>query len=195
MYVFGSGWGDWIGFGLYQFRKNMRKVGYVCLLVAVVWVVLGESGWAAWVRVGGVMSVCVVSLDFMCLWQVQVYVYCARQIIAHLRCINPVAPYRYLLLNLYLSVADIANPYLFACSSRTWISLDIARFYEEHCQPSSGFAWPACPKDGNRAPIAGGGRDRHNLHRVCQPAVTALPRVVCVVWSQKTFFTKGFACL
>ena len=56
--------------------------------------------------------------------------------------------------NLYLSVADIANPDLFACSSRTWISLDIARFYEEHCQPSSGFAWPACPKNGNQAPIA-----------------------------------------
>ena len=40
---------------------------------------------------------------------------------------NPVAPYRYLLPNLYLSVADIANPDLFACGSRTWISLDIAQ--------------------------------------------------------------------
>ena len=28
---------------------------------------------------------------------------------------NPVAPYRYLLPNLYLSVADIANPGWFAC--------------------------------------------------------------------------------
>ena len=55
---------------------------------------------------------------------------------------NHVAPYRYLLPNLYLSVADIANPDLFACGSRTWISLDIARFYKEHCQPSSGSAWP-----------------------------------------------------
>ena len=59
---------------------------------------------------------------------------------------NPVSPYRYLLPNLYLSVADIANPDLLACGSRTWISLDIARFYEEHCQPTSGSAWPACPK-------------------------------------------------
>ena len=67
---------------------------------------------------------------------------------------NPVAPYRYLLPNLYLYGADIANPDLIACSSRTWISLDIARFYEEHCQPSSGSAWPACPNNGNRAPIA-----------------------------------------
>ena len=77
---------------------------------------------------------------------------------------NPVAPYRYLLSNLYLSVEDIANPDLFVCGSRTWISLDIARFYEEHCQPSSGSAWQDCPKNGNRAPIAGGGRGRQNLH-------------------------------
>ena len=39
---------------------------------------------------------------------------------------NTVAPYRYLLPNLYLSVADIANPDMFVCGSRTWISLDIA---------------------------------------------------------------------
>ena len=31
---------------------------------------------------------------------------------------NPVAPYRYMLPNLDLSVADIANPDLFACGSR-----------------------------------------------------------------------------
>ena len=42
---------------------------------------------------------------------------------------NPVAPHRYLLPNLYMSVVDIANPDLFAYGSRTWISLDIARFY------------------------------------------------------------------
>ena len=35
---------------------------------------------------GGVMSVCVVSLDYLCLWQVQVSVYFARRIPAHLRC-------------------------------------------------------------------------------------------------------------
>ena len=71
---------------------------------------------------------------------------------------NPVAPYRYLLPNLYLSVVDIANPDLFTCGMLTWISLDIVRFYEEHCHPSSGSAWPACPKNGDRAPIAGAGR-------------------------------------
>ena len=53
---------------------------------------------------------------------------------------NHVAPYRYLLPNLYLSVVDIANPDLFACGSRTLISLDITHFYEQHCQPSIGSA-------------------------------------------------------
>ena len=67
---------------------------------------------------------------------------------------------------LYLAVADIANPDLLACCGRTWISLDMARIYEEYSQPSSESAWPACPKHGNRAHIAGGGRGRHNLHKV-----------------------------
>ena len=70
---------------------------------------------------------------------------------------NPVAPYRYLIPNLYLSVADIANPDLFACGSRTWISLEIALFYEEHCQPSSGSAWPACQKNVIGPPLLGAG--------------------------------------
>ena len=32
------------------------------------------------------------------------------------------------------------------------------------CLPFSGSAWPTCPKTVNRAPIAGGGNVRHNLH-------------------------------
>ena len=40
----------------------------------------GLGGW------GGVMSVCAVSLNFLCIWQVQVSVYCARRIPAHHRC-------------------------------------------------------------------------------------------------------------
>ena len=43
--------------------------------------------------------------------------------------------YRYLPPNLYLSVVDIANPELFACGSRTWISLDIGRFYDSKSMP------------------------------------------------------------
>ena len=41
---------------------------------------MGESGW------GSVMSVCIVSLDSLYRWQVQVSVCCASRIPAHLRC-------------------------------------------------------------------------------------------------------------
>ena len=73
---------------------------------------------------------------------------------------NPVAPYRYLLPTVYLFMADIANPDLFVCNCRTWIYLDITHFYEEQPHPSSGSAWPDCPKTVNWAPLLGvGGLD------------------------------------
>ena len=65
--------------------------------------------------VGGVMSVRVVSQDYLCRWQVKESVYCAWQIPAHLRCTQCS-----ILLHImdicfltYLFVADIANPDLF----------------------------------------------------------------------------------
>ena len=51
--------------------------------------------------------------------------------------LNPVAPYQYLLPTMYFFVADITNPDLFACSYRTYIRLNIARFYQEPLQLSS----------------------------------------------------------
>ena len=74
------------------------------------------------------------------------------------------------------------------CGSRTWISLDITSFYDQHCQPASQRVRMADlpKKNGNRAHIAGGGMDRHNLHRVCHTAVTAPSRVGSVVWSMNT---------
>ena len=108
---------------------------------------------------------------------------------------NPVAPYLYLLPNLHLSEANIANPDLLVCGSRTWISLDIARFYEEHCQPSSGSAWPACPKT-VIGPHCWGWEGSTQFARVCQTAVTAPPRVGCVVWRivviPSNHFLNGF---
>ena len=47
---------------------------------------------------------------------------------------NPVAPYGYLLSDMYLFMADITNP--------------DTRFCEQQRQPSSGSTWPACPKNG-----------------------------------------------
>ena len=67
--------------------------------------------------------------------------------------------YRYLLHNMYLSVADITNPVLFVCC-RTWICLDITAFMRY-----SGFAWPPCPKHGKSGLSLLGARGfRHNLH-------------------------------
>ena len=61
---------------------------------------------------------------------------------------NPVAPYGYLLPNMYLFIADIANPDS-VCCCRTWICLDITCFHEEKCQLSSGSACLACQKTVN----------------------------------------------
>ena len=82
---------------------------------------------------------------------------------------NPVAPYGYLLSDMYLFMADITNPDLFVKSCWTWIGLDITRFCEQQRQPSTGSAWLACPKTVNRAPIAGDGKVRHNLHSSLSP--------------------------
>ena len=49
----------------------------------------------------------------------------------------------YLLHNLYLSVADIANAELFMCVCRTWICLDIFRFHEEQYHPADSHDWLA----------------------------------------------------
>ena len=64
---------------------------------------------------------------------------------------NPVAPYGYLLSDMYLFMADITNP--------AWIGLDITRFCEQQRQPSNVSAWPACPKKIGRTLLGAGGFD------------------------------------
>ena len=62
------------------------------------------------------MSVRGVCLDSLCRWHVQVSVYCAWRIPAHLRCTQCsifVAPYGYLLSDMYLFMVDIKHPDLF----------------------------------------------------------------------------------
>ena len=84
---------------------------------------------------GVVKSVCVVSLDVRSRYLY--IVLCGYLRILGAPSVQSVGTYPYLLANVYLSVADISNPNLFACSCRTWICLDIAHFYEEQCQPST----------------------------------------------------------
>ena len=94
---------------------------------------------------------------------------------------NPVALYGYLLPTVYLFMAYIVYPDLFLCGYRTWICLDIIRFYEEQRQPSSGSAWPACQKTVNREVSI-------QFAQQSVTAVTAPPLVGCVVWSPYFFF-------
>ena len=91
---------------------------------------------------------------------------------------NPVAPYRYRLLTGYLFTVDIANTDLFVCCCRTWICLDITRLYEEQRQPSSGSAWPACPKTENQ---------------LAKTAVTALLLLGSVVCNHKPVLSDSVA--
>ena len=71
-----SGREDWFGF--YQSCGNRRSVGRVSVF---------GLRWCGWgvrrVWKGGVVCV---SSDYLCRWQVQVSVYCAWRILAHLRC-------------------------------------------------------------------------------------------------------------
>ena len=64
---------------------------------------------------------------------------------------NPVAPYRFLLPTMCLFMAYIANPDFFVCGCRTWICLDITRFYEEQRVRMVGLP----KKSVNRDTIAG----------------------------------------
>ena len=48
------------------------------------------------------------SLDFLCRWQIKVFVNCARRIPAHIRC-TQYSPYPYMLLTVYLFMADIGK--------------------------------------------------------------------------------------
>ena len=96
---------------------------------------------------------------------------------------NHVAPYGYLLSDMYLFMADITNPDFIVLSCRTWIGLDINRFCEQQRQPSSGSAWPACPKNGKSGPHCWGRGGSTQFAQQLESAVTAPPLVGCVVWS------------
>ena len=98
------------------------------------------------------MYVCVMSLNSLCSWQAQVSVYCARRIPAHFRC-TQCSILLHLIVFCFLTciclweisqiqtcLCEVVGPGLFST---------ITLFYEEHCQPSRGSAWPACPKNGN----------------------------------------------
>ena len=145
--------------------------------------------WLRWCRwVGGLdrgrerwCYVCV-SLDSRCRWQVQVSVYCAWRIPAHLRCTQ---------CSILLHLMDICfltciclwqisqiQTFLFKVVGPGLVS-DITRFCEQQRQPSSGSA---CPKNGKSGPHWGRGGSTQFAQQL-ETTVTATPLVGCVVWS------------
>ena len=96
---------------------------------------------------------------------------------------NPVVPYRYLLSNwncmwqisqIHTCLRVVVGPGLVLTAP------------DFMCSITSHPAGPhgrLAQKTVIGSPLLGGGRCRHNLHRVCQTAVTAPPRVGGVVWS------------
>ena len=115
------------------------------------------------------MSVCGVSLDYLCRWQVQVSVYCAWQIPAHLRCIQ---------CSILLHLMDIC----FRTCICLWQISQIQTFLFRVVGPGLVLTSPAFvssnpagphgqhdKKTVNRAPMAEGEKVRHNLHSSLSP--------------------------
>ena len=126
------------------------------------------------------------SLDSLCRWQVQVSVYCAWRIPAHLRCTQCS-----ILLHL---MADITNPDFLVQCCLTWIDLDITRFCEQQRQPSSGSARPACQKNGKSGPHCWERGGSTQFAQQLESAVTAPPLICYVVWSLGHDFLQYLSC-
>ena len=127
------------------------------------------------------------SLDYLCRWQVQVSEYCAWRIPAHMRCTQ---------CSILLHLMDICfltciclwqisqiQTFLFRVVGPGLVSTS-PRFLEQQRQPSSGSAWPACPKNDKSRPHCWGRRGSTQFAQQLEFAVTAPPLVGCVVWSQ-----------
>ena len=120
------------------------------------------------------------SLDSLCRWQVQVYVYCAWRIPAHLRCTQCS-----ILLHL-MDICFLTCICLWQISQIQTCLFKVVRPGLVSTSPAFGCSsasHPAGPhaqhaqRTVNRAPIAGGGKVRHNLHSSLSPLVTALTLV------------------
>ena len=131
------------------------------------------------------------SLDYLCRWQVQVSVYCAWRIPAHLRCTQ---------CSILLHLMDICfltciclwqisqiQTFLFKVVGPGLVSTS-PRFCEQQRQPSSGSAWPACPKNGKSGPYCWGRGGSTQFAQQLESAVTAPPLEGCFVWSYLSFF-------
>ena len=117
------------------------------------------------------------SLDSLCRWQVQVYVYCAWRIPAHLRCTQ---------CSILLHLMDIC----FLTCICLWQISQIQTFLFKVVGPglvstspafvsSSGSAWPTCPKNGKSGPHCWGREGSTQVAQQLESAVAAPPLVGC----------------
>ena len=137
-----------------------------------------------------------VSLDSLCRWQVQVSVYCAWRIPAHLRCTQ---------CSILLHLMDIC----FLTCICLWQISQIQTFLFKVVGPglvstspafvSSSASHPAGPhgrhaqKTVNRAPIIGGRGGSTQFAQPLETTVTAPPLVGCIVWSPARRFCSFLA--
>ena len=116
------------------------------------------------------------SLDSLCRWQVQVSVYCAWRIPAHLRCTQ---------CSILLHLMDIC----FLTCICLWQISQIQTFLFKVVGPSSGSAWPACPKNGKSGTHCWGRGGSTQFAQQLETTVTAPPLVGCGVWSHMLLST------
>ena len=172
MYVFGSGGvggvgGEWVtglGFGFTNSGGTWVKwdmcLWYGCGGVGGVgeeWVGGLDQGLGGWC---GVMSVCVVSLDSLYRWQVQVSVYCARRIPVYLWCTQCSILLHHIDICFLTCICMWQISQIHAClrvvvgPGLVLTSPAFMRSIASH--PAGPHGRPA-PKNGNRAQIAGAG--------------------------------------
>ena len=81
-------------------------------------------------------------------------------------------------------MAHICNPDLLSCVCRTWICLDIARFFEKQFQPSSGSAWPDSQKRSVGPPLSVVRiNDAIFAQQFAKTAVIAPSHAGCHIWT------------
>ena len=120
--------------------------------------------------------------------------YCAWRIPAHLRCTQ---------CSILLHLMDICfltciclwqisqiQTFLFNVVGPGLVSTS-TRFCEQQRQPSSGSAWPACPKNGKSGPHCWGRESSTQFAQQLESTVTAPPLVGCVVWSQSSMSSSA----
>ena len=126
--------GEWMrGLGL-SFTNPVVTWGVldVCLCLGCgdvggvdgVWVGGLDQGLEGW---GRVMSVCVVTPDSLCRWQIQVSVYCARRIPADLKCTQCSILFLWISASYHVFVYDIYRKYRLVCVRSS--DLDLSRHH------------------------------------------------------------------